>query len=97
MNKIARQLLLKRASADIGSAVYLLATAAAIGTLAASSGAGYATAKLTQPGAYDNQNLQKQYMLQRIKRDNKVQQAELERQAVQRAMRNKAVKPMRVF
>lgn len=101
MNKIARRVLLKQAmnkrSADLGSALYLAGLAAFIGTFGTGALAGYGTAKLTEPGAYDNQNLEKEYLLQRIKRDNKVQEAQLDRQTVQRAMRDKKTKPIRVF
>lgn len=98
MNKIAKEkLLIKAASMDISPALYLLGAAMAVSTFGVGFAAGAGTAKMSEPGAYDKDNLHKQYMLKRKRRDNKVQQVQEQREAIQRQMRNKTNKPMRVF
>lgn len=78
-------------------ALYLLGAIFALGSVGAGVGAGYLTGKVTQPGEYDMQNLQKQHRLARLKRDNQTQKIMQQRQAAQRNMRDSTKKAVRMF
>lgn len=77
-----------------------VALAAAAAVVAASFvgglGLGAAAGKLTEPGQYDMDNLEKEYELARLHRDNQTQQILAEREEAERRMRGAKQKPMRL-
>ena len=57
---------------------------------------GAAAGKLTEPGQYDMDNLEKEYELARLHRDNQTQQILAEREEAERRMRGANQKSMRI-
>ena len=80
-----------------GGDVALTAAAAVVAaSFIGGLGLGAAAGKLTEPGEYDMDNLEKEYELARLHRDNQTQQILAEREEAERRMRGAKQKPMRL-
>lgn len=74
----------------------LIAAAAVATSFALGAGAGALASKVTEPGEYDKSNLEKEYRLARLNRDNQTQQILSDRENAERAMRGVSNKSMRI-
>lgn len=96
MHKQMVKLAYLKKCADWGSVPWAIAALFAAGAFGAGALGGVALGKLSEPGDYDKENLQKEYELARLNRDNQTQRILGERQDAERAMRQRPVKPMRI-
>lgn len=96
MNKRAGGLL-DAATSALPGALWILGATAVAATAGAGIAAGYSLGKITEPGEYDMENLQKEQILSRLKRDNQTQRVQAQRQQAQRQMRQGTKKPVRIF
>ena len=94
-NTIKKMATLKK-SAEVGDWPTLAAAAVLAVAFAGGAGLGALAGKVTQPSEHDMSNLQKQYALARLTRDNQTQQILAAREAAERDMRNKPQKAMRI-
>lgn len=87
-----------RKQADgLGDYVTMAAAAVVAASFIAGLGGGAALSKITEPGEYDKANLEKEYRLARLNRDNQTQQILANRQQYERDMRNFQPKSMRAL
>lgn len=86
---------MKKQADGLGNYAVMAAAAVVAASFIGGLGSGAAISKLTEPGEYDTANLQKEYRLSRLNKDNQTQQILAAREQAQRDMRNVAHKSMR--
>lgn len=96
-NNFKKVAMLQKMAFPGGGDVALAAAAAVVAaSFVGGLGLGAAAGKLTEPGQYDMDNLEKEYELARLHRDNQTQQILAEREEAERRMRGAKQKPMRL-
>ena len=96
-NKLKKVAMLQKMALPGGGDVALAAAAAVVAaSFVGGLGLGAAAGKLTEPGQYDMDNLEKEYELARLHRDNQTQQILAEREEAERRMRGNKQKSMRI-
>ena len=96
-NNLKKVAMLQKMAFPNGGDVALTAAAAVVAaSFIGGLGLGAAAGKLTEPGEYDMDNLEKEYELARLHRDNQTQQILAEREEAERRMRGANQKSMRI-
>lgn len=88
---------MRKQAVDLNDFSVLAAAAVVTAAILGGGAFGAMAGKVTQPGQYDMKNLQKEYALNRLRRDNQTQQILADRQRAQREMRNFSPKSMRAL